>query len=160
MILDTVSEIANQFKLYQPSIPFYYTKNALNQELPDERVIWYPISDEFTPTQHIGKNPLQIYSREFTMEFHIYSRDLNRIDNFLNWLLVSIYEKVFEPQVVDISGQYVDAGQNLQQGFAYILSVTISGIIIKKPLREAEITTVESHSHFNNSPEYVPPLPP
>lgn len=160
MILNAISEIVNQFKIYQPNIGVYFSRNELNQEREADRVIWFPVRDDYTPTKHIGKNPLQIYSRDVTVEFHIYSRDSNKLDEYINWLLVAIYEKTFEPQIIDLSGEWIDAGQNLQQGFAYILSVTISGIIIRKPLREVEILTVENHSHYDESSEYVPPIPP
>lgn len=157
MILNFVSSIVNQFKIYQPKIGVLYSRNILNQELQDDRIIWFPVRDDFTPTQNIGKNPLQVYSRDATIEFHMFSRDQNKLDDYINDMIIAIYEKCFEPQIVEMSGDYVDAGQVLQQGFGYILSVTLSGIIIRRPLRTAEIQTVEPQTHIKDSPTFIPP---
>jgi len=158
MILDIVAEINNQFKLYQPNIGMYFGRASLNKTMEANRIVWYPVRDEFTPTMNIGKNPIEVFSKDVTLEFHIFSKDQNKIDNMVNDLIISIYEKVFEPQMVELFGEYLDLGQEDQQGFGYILTVTISGIIIRRPLRTTEIETVEDYTHYNNSSEYVPPM--
>lgn len=156
MIQNIVAEIANQFKLYQ-SIGFYQYKSALNEERETDRVVWFPTSDTYESTWNIGRNANEVFSRNINIDFHIYSRDLNKIDNYINDLLISAYDKVHGPQITDVSGTYLDQGQNLQQGFCYVLSLEISGIVIKRPLRTVEIETVEPQTHIVGSTTFIPP---
>lgn len=159
MILNIVSKVANEFKIYRPNIGFYFGRRVDSEVKEEDRIVWYPTYDTFTPTWNIGNNGNELFSREVTLEFHVFSRDLNKIDDYINWLIVSIYDSVHAPQIVSMTGQHLDLGQEYQQGFGYILSVGISGIVIHRPLGVAEIEETEAHTHFDGSAEWVPDPP-
>lgn len=159
MILNIVAEVANQLKTYRPYLGIYEGKKSLSDELPADRIIWFPTTDTYEPTWNIGRNANEVYTRNVGIDFYIFSRDWNKIDDYINDLIISIYDKVHGPMFEITSGEWLDQGQDLQQGYGYILSVEISGIVIKRPLREVEIEEVSPHTHFKDSTEWVPDPP-
>lgn len=155
MILQIVAEIANQFQQIHPSVNFTHSKERLNNPMPDTRIIWYPTNDSFSPTQNPGHNDLQVRTREVGLNFDIFSKDMNAIDQMINDLIVSIYTRIFEPQLIDLNGQWLDQGSEDQQGFGYRLSLTISCVIKRRPRQDVTILTVNKISGFDGSVEVI-----
>ena len=156
MILNTIAEVANQYKIYRPNMGFYAASNQLNAVKEADRIIWFPTTDDFDGTLNIGHNANQVTTRLAGVDFYIYSRDWNKIEDYVNDLVISIYDKVHGPMFEILGGEWISQGTQDEQGFCYRLSVQFSSIIIKRPLRTAEIEHTEGRTHFDGSSEYVP----
>lgn len=157
MILDIISEIQNSFQYVHPSVSFLFGKDKLDSPLPDTRIIWYPTNDNFTPSRHPGMNSKQMMSREVGLNFDIFSRSLNSIDNIINDLGVAIYEKIGEPSIINFSGVWLDLGEEEQQGMGYRLSITIDCVIHKRPLATVTIGSLDKGVKIEGSSEIITP---
>lgn len=159
MILNVVAEIANQFKLYRPYVGVFEGRKRLSDELPVDRLIWFPTNDSFEGTWNVSRNANEVLTRNAGVDFYLFSRDWNKVEDYINDLIISIYDKVHGPMFEVQDGEWLDEGQELQQGVGYRLPVTFSSTIIKRPMRTTEIEEVSPHTHFKNSTEWVPDPP-
>ena len=100
------------------------------------RVVWVPTDDSFGPTENLGAQPRQVYTRIAGVGVHIWGPDLAQTEKLLNDLVAAIRQTVTGPNVNLESATWITEGELMALGAVCVLRAAF-----KIPITEAPLTT-------------------
>lgn len=145
MLINVINNINTELRGLQPlvQVEIVYGNVAIPIAGPTPRVVWTFSGDTFSTTRHLGKNPHQVKSLEAGIEAHIFHKSPDEVYYLVNDVLVATHRTVLEPSILSAVGEWLDSGQNAQNGYGYKLSLILDITIVEPPLQVAPITLVD-----------------
>jgi hypothetical protein len=116
---------ANEY-LKDLQIASVYGKTEVERNGHTPRIVWTFGKDKFDVTSHIGANPHQGNSMESEINCHIFAKSPDDAYNIANDVVVATRVVVHAPGLLSASGEMMDPGEVAQNGYGYLLSMTVS----------------------------------
>ena len=142
MLNRVMSAIWTEFRKLQPNVQVESGKKQISTNSINPRVVWFPVRDRFSDSKHPGRNPKQIKTRETDLEIHLFAKDFDTLDDLINDVTIALTRIIYNPSILDIRGDYEDPGSELQDGVAYVMTLTLDLVIWERPLGVVKITTI------------------
>jgi hypothetical protein len=123
-------------------ITYHTGPEFLVQEEEPPRIIWIPLSDEFSPAQGIGGNPRQVMIRRAGCEVHVWGTDYAQTEKLIHSTVMALHRYGVGARTVE-GGDWNNGTLDVKFGREYVFTfhmfVPVVDIIF--PTAPSEIQT-------------------
>ncbi len=149
-LINTELQVIRKANQYDPpvQVEVVYGNRAIESTSVTPRIVWTFSGGNISPTKHLGVNPHQAKSIEADVTCHMFHKSPDDVLNLLNDVMVATRIVMCEPSIIKASFEFVDPGENYQNGFCILLNLTLDVTLIDPVTPYVTVNTVNPTATF------------